>query len=475
MSNNGLEFNISAKDQASAAMQSVQRKINDFGKDVAKSVLAIAGPIALVSTAISMIGDAIEDYKKKIKDAIDYGAGLKESANGIGVGVEEYQKLAGAAEQAGVSIDKVAKAYTEINKLIEQAKDPASAQADALARLGFAAEEIAKGNIKAIDVIERMGAALSTTTSETDKMKIATGLLGDVLAKELLPALKEGIELKKGFVDTEGLTDEEAQLLREQALEERRKTNREKVAKAKELAAEKMKTDPKVKAELSQMFPDLTEKEATDRFGYEYGAAERAGYSRVMHYQDGRRIADTYEKRKYTDEETRQAAANIKEKERLEKERAAKEAQTAAQAQAAALKQKADQDAKRIADEKHNKEADEQTQRALEKAEKERLEEKDKKEKEAKKKDDEERKAIGDALDAEAKASKETKKLTVSSLREVGGAIAGEAMTSGVDYAAATLDVQQRMLLELQKMNTLALPTTVDFTKETTPQTNTFA
>jgi hypothetical protein len=71
-------------------------------------------------------------------------------------------------------------------------------------------------------------------------------------------------------------------------------------------------------------------------------------------------------------------------------------------------------------------------------------------------------------LDAEAKAAAENK-FTGSSLRDIGGALAGEAMTSGIDYAAATLDINQKILIELQKMNVKTLPEVPDtnFTKPT--------
>ena len=73
---------------------------------------------------------------------------------------------------------------------------------------------------------------------------------------------------------------------------------------------------------------------------------------------------------------------------------------------------------------------------------------------------------LGKALDAQAKAEA-TSKFTGSSLRDIGGALAGEAMTSGIDYQAANLDINQKILIELQKLNvkTLQEVPNTNFTK----------
>lgn len=71
-----LSITISAKDQASAAVETIQKKIQDFGKDVAKLALGVAGPMALLQAGIGYVSDKWNEYKQAQKDAFESGSAL---------------------------------------------------------------------------------------------------------------------------------------------------------------------------------------------------------------------------------------------------------------------------------------------------------------------------------------------------------------------------------------------------------------
>jgi hypothetical protein len=469
---NSLEFSINAKDNTSKVVDTVNKKINGFGTDLAKMALGVAGPMALVQAGIGAIGSAIEEYKQKVAEAIKFGAELPNQAKALNISVEEYQRLGGAAEAAGVGIDTVAQAYVEVRKAIDAAKDPTSSQAAALQALGFAAADIAAGAIKPIEVIERLGRAMSTGADDATQFKIASGLLGASVEK-LIPILRKAQEASQGYTDAgDVLSEEEAAILRESEMETKKEELKEKVAKARDKAREKMFEGPQGEGRrqvMKELFPTLTEEEMRKQSG---GSMLLEGYSKRINYKDGRRTADTYTKERLTDEEK-----DLIIKEAAAKEKARKEADAAA-AQAAA--KEAAEKLKVIADEaasKKQREKDEEKRLAdADAAQMQTLEDEDKRlEDEAKAKqkaaDDKEKKDkedLGKALDAQEKAN-EANKFTGSSLRDIGGALAGEAMTSGIDYAAATLDINQKILIELQKLNVKTLPEVPDtnFTKPT--------
>jgi hypothetical protein len=442
----GLEFNISAKDQASAAVETVNKKIKDFGKDVAKSFLSFAAPLTLLQTGISYVGDQIEEYKQKVKEATENAAKLKDEAADLGVSVEVWQRLKGAADESGIAVAKVGKLYTEAVKMIEQGKDPLSDASKVLRdALGFAAEDVAKGNLDAIAVIERMGKAIAGATSEQDAMNIATALLGQTMAKELLPALREAAKLKEGFVNTEGLTDEEAAVLREAKAEERRTKAREEYEIAAKAAAKRfLETDAQAGDVANKTSWEMTEA--------------------------GRRALTPGKINQLSSDPKVQAEINklLKERAAAAKEAAKGETDAAAAAvrSAAAAKDQADYEAF-ITDFLAEQEAE---------AAKDREKASGEADKDAKKKADDkekkDKKDLADALDAQDKLNAEnaagTGKLTVSSLREIGGGLAGEALTNGLDIQQKQLDISQSILIELQKLNIKTLPeapTSIDFTK----------
>jgi hypothetical protein len=466
---NSLEFSINAKDNTSKVVDTVNKKINSFGSDLAKMALGVAGPMALVQAGISAIGSAIEEYKQKVAEAVKFGAELPNQAKALNISVEEYQRLGSAAEAAGVGIDTVAQAYVEVRKAIDAAKDPTSSQAAALQALGFAAADIAAGAVKPIEVIERLGRAMSTGADDATQFKIASGLLGSSVEK-LIPILRKAQEATQGYTDAgDVLSEEEAAILREDEMNTKKKELKEKVEKAREKAREKMfqgeagKGRQAIKAEL---FPTLTEEEMRKQSG---GSMIMEGYGKRINYKDGYRVADTFVKDTLTDEEKDLIIKEYADRAKARKEKEAADAQAAAKEAAEKLKKIADEAAAKKQKEKETADA----AKAKEKADADAVKEKEKADADAAKiaadKEKQKKDELGKALDAEAKAAEAAGKFTGSSLRDIGGALAGEAMTSGIDYQAAALDISQKILIELQKLNVKTLPEVPDtnFTKPT--------
>jgi len=69
-----LSFTISASDQASKAVETVQKKIQNFGSDVAKLALGVVGPMAILQAGIGYVTDKWNEYKQAQTDAFEKGA-----------------------------------------------------------------------------------------------------------------------------------------------------------------------------------------------------------------------------------------------------------------------------------------------------------------------------------------------------------------------------------------------------------------
>jgi colicin import membrane protein len=462
---NDMEFTISAKDQASRAVETVQKKLQSFGSDLAKMALGFAAPLALAQAAFSAIGDAIEEHKKKVQEAIDNTAELSNKATDLGVSVEEYQRLSNAADAAGMSLDKVAKAYSEVQKLLAGAVGGGNDTAKMLEVLGFAADDIAKGLVKPMDVIEKLGAAMLGAKDDTTAMKIATAVLGETLAKDLLPQLKAAMDLAAGFGDESGLTAEEADIIKQKKIRDKQKANKEELATARtEATQEFLRSDKDAGQVIAQL--GLVKGDGKDSY-----AAERAKNLA------GTWTGESEEMQKAVLEFIKKRAAAEKERLRIANEAKANEIIAAAEALAAeneaqALADKAIEEGMTQA-EKDEKKAREDAEKAREKAktdaEKAGEKTKDDAKKAAEDKAKKDKEELGKALDAEEKAkASEGTKMTLSSLREIGGGLAGEAIVNSADMDRQLLDINQKMLIELEKLNVKTLPSvppSTDFTK----------
>lgn len=393
-----MEFTIVGRDQGSQVITTINKKISEFGKDVGKSIVGFLGPMALATTAISKITDYLEGVKQKAKEAFDWGASLTDAAAKLGVNAEEFQRISNAADATGESVDNVAKAFKLAADLIARAK---AGNADAIASLtalGISVDDLDK--TKPEDVLARLAGAMAAGKDPTEKMAIAMAALG-TSAKDLQAVLAKGFDIQGAMLDTEGLTQDEANLLRERVKSERAKANREKVASAKQAAREEFMATAEGKAFIQKKIES-----GTDLTAGAYGAV------------------------------TVTSAALDAEIARLGKERRDKEAATAeARAKAGAPAAAA----------------------LLEKARAEKAKTDVSSEPKGSK--------IGGVSNAElGSISVKAPPLTVSSLREIGGGIAGEKAFAQIDLAQVQVNLQEKMLSELEKLNNKS-GDSIDFTK----------
>jgi len=450
----GLEFTISAKDQASKAVETVQKKIKNLGADLAKGFLSFAAPLALVQSAIGFVTDAIEAQKKKVQEAIEAYSGIGDKAADIGVNADEFLRLQNAADASGISINKVGKLFKEVTGIIEQATVVGSEQERMLKALGFSAEQIASGLLKPTQVIEAMAKTLGSATSNTEQLSLATVMLGSNAA-DLIPVLLKAQSVISGYGEDPGITPEEVQLLEDSKKKAKQKANREAAAIAKEEAAKVFfSSNDAGAAEILERARVRADKAARFASGGASGVSSLSPEAAAM------------------DKIAQQEMLDLIKKRNEEKKRGASIAGQAA------------------ADELHNLEMAKLNEEALKI-----VQQQMDADTAASNKDDAEalkkrRKDLGELLDAEAKANADTakeaakkaeksNKLTVSSLREIGGAIAGE-FTPGtsppvMDYQKESLNVEQRILLEMEKLNNVFNENKrpgVDFTKD--PNQTTF-
>jgi hypothetical protein len=111
-----LSFTISAQDQASRSIETVQKKIQGFGSDVAKLALGVVGPMALLQAGIGYVTEKWQEYKQAQQEAFDKGASAT------------YEEVK-AQEGLGVQLDKnlsvllaMAKVKAENAKNVEDVK-----------------------------------------------------------------------------------------------------------------------------------------------------------------------------------------------------------------------------------------------------------------------------------------------------------------------------------------------------------------
>jgi len=439
---NDLSFTISARDQASKAVETVQKKIQNLGTDLAKGFLSFAAPLTLVQTGISMIGDAIAEQKKKVADSIDAYSGISDKAADIGVTTDEFLRLTKAAEASGIGVNKVAKLFTEVTDIIDQATISGSAQEKMLTALGFSAEQIAAGMLKPIQVIEAMGVAMGGASSNTDRMALATTMLGKSAA-DLIPVLLKAQQIANGYGEDPGISQDEIALIEEKKRKEQQAKNREQARIAAEEASKIFfeSNDPEAQAIMERArkrLDDLTRFASGGASGVSEISPEAASMDTIARKE----ALDYLKKRREAAALARSEAGAGSAAALTELEMSRMNDQAVALALAEQAQGVADLDKDKEAAAKNDAK---RTAQELDEAQK--------------------------VKDEKAKEAAKNAKLTVSSLREIGGAMAGEFIPSdpAPEYLKSIAETDKEILkaiVDLREEIASGKAEGVDFTKD---------
>lgn len=204
-------------------------KLKNVGNQIAKSLFHMIGPLAIAHMAFGKVEQAIEEYKQKIKDAVDAGSKLTNQARDTNMTVEQYQKVAEASSLMGFQIEDVAGAYRTARKAIIEARDSTSRYHEVLTRLGFSSKDLIEGKVNEEQVLSSLSSAINTTNDVERQAAIATAAFG-AEGEKMVKVLREWVELQKKISEAKALTSPFAQILKDKEAMEDLKKKEEQVA-----------------------------------------------------------------------------------------------------------------------------------------------------------------------------------------------------------------------------------------------------
>ena len=237
-------------------------KLKHVGNQIAKSLFHVLGPLAIAHTVFGKIESAIEEYKQKIKEAVDAGSKLTNQARDAGLSVEQYQRVSAATADMGLTMDDYTTSNKNAKKAIIEARDSTSHYHEVLKRLGFSAEDLIHGRITETQVLSALSDAINTTTDDTKQSAIAVAAFG-AEGEKMLKVLREWVELNKKISEAKTLTSPFAKILQTKAEKEEFEKKKENVAiQRKEaiksyLAGEAGPIDPRVQDLRNSIYRDL--------------------------------------------------------------------------------------------------------------------------------------------------------------------------------------------------------------------------
>ena len=194
-----LELELQAKSNADVVFNRIQKASENFGSDLAKRFTSAFGAMALVDKGLAMVQQGFDFVANSVKKYAD----IADQAQKAGMDGEDFQRLAAAAEEAGVSMQTVSKAARELRILMKDAASGNQVAIEKLKALGFTEEQVKSGTIKATDVFLQLANAMEQAGSDADKLAILTAIFGDKVSTDILPLLDQTrAKLRQTFGET---------------------------------------------------------------------------------------------------------------------------------------------------------------------------------------------------------------------------------------------------------------------------------
>ena len=179
--------------------KSFEQKVIDFSKQDFNSTVGIAGMIAgPIGMAVATIATAITDLVKKAFDLVkryaDEARELNNMARAMNVTSDEVQRLKGISIATGVSIQSLARSFSDFKTNAGKATLEGSNITQALTRLGIKLTDVRKGTKGWEDVIIELQKAHAAGTDDITLNRFAQLALGDSY-RELLPLIRSSYDL----------------------------------------------------------------------------------------------------------------------------------------------------------------------------------------------------------------------------------------------------------------------------------------
>jgi hypothetical protein len=195
-----MQFDIVANDKATGTMQRAEKSMGTFSQNVVGKFTMMAAKAAVAYAAVT-----------RLYNFISQSGDVADAAARLGLSVETFGRLKFAAEDYGASIENVAMALKDVNKLLDQAATKSGPDRQVLEALGFSQQEIADRAIKAEDVFARVAEAIREARSEEEKFAIASRIVGDRVAQAMVPVLANYDQFLKTSKEVGVVTNENAQ------------------------------------------------------------------------------------------------------------------------------------------------------------------------------------------------------------------------------------------------------------------------
>lgn len=190
-----LEYEIKGKSdveqvtgRAKKSVDSLGASFKKAGDDIAKRLTGMFAGAVLFDKALGFVTDTFRQFGQ-IADQVERS----------GISAEQFQRLAYAAQQSGVSVSALAKATRQLRVDMAEAAAGDAKKLAMFQAIGVSMEQLKSGD--ASSVFLAISSALAGSADDSERLLITTTFFGDKIGNDILPLLSDYKKLSQDIAN----------------------------------------------------------------------------------------------------------------------------------------------------------------------------------------------------------------------------------------------------------------------------------
>lgn len=190
-----LEYELKGKSdvdqvtgRAKKSVESLGESFKKAGKDIGNKIAGWFAATVLFDKALGFVTNTFKELGA-VADQVDRS----------GLSAEQFQGLAFAAQQSGVSVSALAKATRQLRVDMAEAAAGTGKKVEMFKALGISIEQLKSGD--ATSVFLAISKAIEGSANDSERLLISTTFFGDKIGVEILPMLAEFQKLSKDIAN----------------------------------------------------------------------------------------------------------------------------------------------------------------------------------------------------------------------------------------------------------------------------------
>lgn len=190
-----LEYELKGKSdveqvtgRAKKSVETLGQSFKKAGDDIIKKFTGMFAGAVLFDKALNLISGTFKELGE-VADQVDRS----------GLSSDQFQRLAYAAQQSGVSISVLAKATRQLRVDMAEAAAGTGKKVEMFKALGISLEQLKSGDATAVFVA--IAKAMSDSSDDSERLLIATALFGDKIGNDIIPLLGNFEKLQRDIAN----------------------------------------------------------------------------------------------------------------------------------------------------------------------------------------------------------------------------------------------------------------------------------